>query len=84
MISDRKKLEIANICYANVAGRFAMFTNPKYRGETFTWDWFVTNCEENADLWLMIDNTKRNPTVISLAREYAREIAQRLVNHATN
>ena len=38
MISDKKRLEIANVCYANVAGEFAMFMNPKCRGPNFTWD----------------------------------------------
>lgn len=37
---SKKALQIANICYANVSALFAMFTNPKYRGPNFTWDWF--------------------------------------------
>jgi endonuclease/exonuclease/phosphatase (EEP) superfamily protein YafD len=84
MISKCKCFEVANVCYANVAGRFATFTNLKYRPENFTWEWFVTNCGDNADLWLMTHNVKgRTPAVIRMAREYTREIAQNLVNNAT-
>ena len=80
MISDKKTLEVANICYANVAGQFAMFTNPKYRGPNFTWEWFVEHCEENADLWMQIHNVRGNKEEINkTAKEFAKEIAERLV-----
>ena len=83
MISDKKRLEIANVCYANVSGEFAMFMNPKYRGDKFTWQGWVEHCEESADLWMMISDVRGDKeTVYSTAKQYAREIAQHLTNRA--
>ena len=80
MISEKKRLEIANICYANVAGEFAMFNNPKYRGENFTWDWFIQHCEDEADLWMMISNVRGHQASIRFAaKTYAKGIAETLV-----
>lgn len=84
MISDKKRLEIANICYANVAGEFAMFTNPKYRGENFTWEWWIEHCEQQADLWMILQNVRGQKAEINeTARRFAREIAEHLVHRAT-
>lgn len=33
-----KQDTLALICWANVAGEFAMFMNPKYQGPNFSWD----------------------------------------------
>jgi hypothetical protein len=83
MISDKKRLEIANICYANVAGEFAMFMNPKYRGDKFTWDWWVKHCEDSAVDWMFIHNVRgHKETVKETAKQYALEIAQRLASRA--
>lgn len=83
MLGSKKKLEIANVCYANVSGLFAMFINPKYRGPNFTWKYFIEHCEENADLWLMIANIKGKKDEINVqAKIYAKEIAERLVKRA--
>jgi len=79
----KKRLEVANVCYANVAGEFAMFTNPKYRGESFTWEWWVDHCAENADLWMMIHDVRGDKEQVNtLAKQYAREIAERLIDRA--
>lgn len=79
-ISDKKRLEIANVCYANVAGKFAMFHNPKYRGANFTWAGFVEHCEECADEWMFIHGVRgHKETVNSTARQFAKEIAETLV-----
>ena len=84
MISDKKKLEIANVCYANVSGLFATHSNPNFREENFTWDSFIENCEKNADLWLILAATKgKKKEINELAKIYAKEIAKRLVWHAT-
>lgn len=83
MISETTRLKIANVCYANVAGQFAMFCNPKFRGENFTWKWFVKHCEENADLWIILSGYRfRSPKeeINSEARQMAKEIAETLVN----
>ena len=80
-LSKQKQLEIANICYANVAGDFAMFTNPKYRGSNFTWEKFPEMCERLADSWMFIHGVDGPKDVINaLAKQYAREIAERLVS----
>ena len=83
-LSDKKRLEIANVCYANVAGEFAMFTNPKYRGPNFTWEWFIEHCEENADLWMSIHNVCGAKKLIDeTAKQMAKEIATTLVKRVT-
>ena len=83
MISDKKRLEIANICYANVAGEFAMFMNPKYRGPTFTWDWWIEHCGESAVDWMLINGVRgHKETVKATAKQYALEIAERLTERA--
>lgn len=87
MLSDKKKLQIANICYANVSGQFALFANPKNRGPDFTWDWFIKHCEENADLWMIIHHvygTRGDVTSINeTAKQMCSEIAKHLVWHIT-
>jgi hypothetical protein len=84
MISEKKRLQIANICYANVAGEFAMFTNPKYRASNFTWDWFIRHCEKNADLWMFVNNVRgKKDEIDEMARQFAVEIAENLVDKVT-
>jgi hypothetical protein len=79
MISEKKRLQVANVCYANVAGQLAMFCNPKNRGPNFTWDWFVEHCEQEADLWMMVANVRgHKETIKQTAKSFAREIAQHL------
>lgn len=84
MLSNVKKLQIANCVYANVAGRFAMFNNPKYRGPHFTWDQFILDCKREADLWIIIHDIKTTKNNKKQAIEYAQlcaqEIAQNLVH----
>lgn len=84
MISEKKRLQIANICYANVACEFAMFTNPKNRGPNFTWERFIERCEESADLWMMVNRVcGPKQTINDTARQFAREISTTLVERAT-
>ena len=85
MISDKKRLQIANICYANVAGQFASFCNVKNRGPNFTWERFIQNCEEDAETWMSIYSVRGDRRLIRYtAREYAKEIATNLVNKVTD
>lgn len=88
MISKNQQMHVANVCYANIASQFAMFNNPKFRGENFTWEWWIDNCERDATLWMMTANVraktaKDKPELDALAKRYAREIATTLVNHLT-
>jgi hypothetical protein len=80
-ITKLKQYEIANVCYANVANEFAMFTNPRYRGENFTWDKFAEMCESQAEGWMFIHRVCGDKEAVNaLAKQYAREIAERLVD----
>ncbi len=73
-----------NVCYANVATLFATFTNPRNRGPNFTWESFITNCENYADIWPQIADIRGNKTeVAELAKVFAKQIATSLVNEAT-
>ena len=84
MISDKKRLEITNVCYANVSGHFAMFCNPRMRGPNFKWDEFATMMEEDADLWMLTADVRgHKETIHETAKQYAREIAERLVKELT-
>ena len=79
-IGQTKRLEIANVCYANVAGSFATFTNPKYRGPNFSWEWFIDWCEKSAKDWMFIHNVKgHKESINSTATQMAKEIAELLV-----
>jgi len=82
------KLWISNICYANVSGLFAMFNNPKNRGSNFTWEFFVRHCEEESEIWLVVNDllTSNNQINIErkeLAKKFAKEIAETLVKRLT-
>ena len=82
-ISDKKIMEVANVCYANVAGQFAMFCNSKYRGSNFSWSKFATMMEEQSGTWMMIHGVRGHKEDINnQAAQFAREIAQRLVTRA--
>ena len=79
-ISKAKRLEIANVCYAEVSGAFAMFQNPKYKGPNFTWEWFVEHCEVHSVHWMFIHNVRgHKETILAEAKLFSKEIAQRLV-----
>ena len=83
MLSDKKRLEIANVCYANVAGQFAMFINPKFRGPNWDWNLFVGLCERQSDLWMKVNDVKGNRKLIDqTAAQFAKEIASTLVTRA--
>ena len=83
MISDKKRLEVANVCYANVSSMFAMFCNDAYRGPNFKWANFCDMMVREADLWMMIHNVRGNKDEIhDLARQYAHEIAERMIKQS--
>lgn len=83
MISEKKQLKIANHIYANVSGRFAFMCNAKYRGVNFSWESFVTDCEQEAEIWVLPVCGRDKKETIRLAQKYAREISQRLVDRLT-
>ena len=80
-LSNKLKREISLVCYANVSGLFAYFTNEAHRGPNFSWDWFIGYCVDNADSWMLLHIAKGNKHhVADQAREYTREIANTLVD----
>ena len=83
MISDKKRLQVANVCYANVSGMFAMFCNDTMRGPNFRWSEFPNMMAREADLWMMLHNVQGNKQEINeTAVQYAREIAETLVTRS--
>lgn len=82
-ISDKKRLQVANICYASVSSQFAMFINAKNRGAKFTWTNWIDSCEESAEDWMVIHRVRGDKqTIIDTAKQYSREIAEGLVKKA--
>jgi len=83
-LSNTKRLEIANVCYANVAGMFAVFCNAKNQGPNFRWENFPSMMEREADLWMMLADVKCSDKELmnATAKQFAREIATALVRHA--
>lgn len=83
MLSDKKHMEIANVCYANVSMLFAMFCNDSWRGPNFKWSSFCDKMEREADLWMLVHDVHRSrgakDEINKVAREYARDIASRMI-----
>lgn len=83
-LSKYKKLEVANVCYANVSSLFATFVSSKMRGPNFTWEKFPGICKDWASSWVYIHDIKGDRAALEqYAEECAVEIAQRLVNILT-
>lgn len=83
-MDDLKRLEIANVCYANVAGSFADFMNAKFQGPNFDWNKFPEMMENKAVLWLfmhdIVEGSKKENE--RTAKKFAREIAETLISRA--
>lgn len=80
-LTKHKKLEVANVCYANVSSLFATFVSSKMRGPNFTWERFPEICKDWASTWVFTHDIKGDKDALErCAEEYAVEIAQRLVN----
>lgn len=78
-----KQNEIANVCYANVVGRFADFCNPVNRYPNFKWSNFVDNCIKDSEWWMRVHHVTGNEKYVSaLARQYAKEIATLMVDRS--
>ena len=79
-IGKKRTMEISLICYAEVSYHFAMFCNPKYRGENFKWSDFPEMMSDWAEIWLFTSAIPTNKENVQLAQSFAREIARRLVD----
>ena len=83
VLSDKKRMEIANICYANVAGSFALMCNPAMRGANFKWSSFVGMMERESSTWMFLNSVRGdNKVVADTARQFASEIAQTMLDRA--
>ena len=88
MITENDQLKIANACYAMVLGRFADMLNPDMRGPNFSWarfpDLMADTCA--TELCLYIDFQDWPKTTVQefqdTARQYGREISERIVQRA--
>jgi hypothetical protein len=86
-MKQEQKTRIANICYAVVSDNFAMFCNPKYRGENFTWDKFVDMQADKCRLQVKLQtpeskDPKKDKEIEDLAEKFGREIALKMVTVA--
>jgi hypothetical protein len=53
------------------------------RGPNFRWSKFTSMMLRECDLWLILNNIKRNkPEMDQLAYQYTEEIANRMVEHS--
>lgn len=78
-VSELRRLKIANVLYANIAGDFAAFCNPKNRGVNFTWEWFIAHSQEEAE-WILRHSFNRVTSDDNvIAKTMAKEIAESLV-----
>ncbi len=82
-LSQKKKFEIANICYACIAGEFADFCNERNRGLNFSWAKWIVSCENKVPSWIAFHSAlANNPNVILTAKEYSKQISTELVQRA--
>ena len=82
-MNDLKRLEIANVCYANVVGTFADFMNSKFQGPNFDWNKFPEMMENKSTLWLYMHDVEGNKKENErTAKKFAREIAETLIKRA--
>lgn len=81
MTSDIEQLRIANIIYANVSSDFALLCNKDMVGINFKWSKFSDMMVNRSADWIWIHDTSlKSPVNDELAKQYAREIADRLVS----
>ena len=83
-LSIRKRLELANYCYAHVSGMFASFCNEKERGPNFTWERFVDICANRSFSCAMacIKFSDDMPQYEYWARTFSKEIAETLLKRS--
>jgi hypothetical protein len=80
-LSDKKRMEIANICYANISHWFAAMCNPANRGAKFEWKNFPAMMESRSLDWRLIHNVRGNKDSIDLyMAQCTREITARMLD----
>ncbi len=86
-MSQSKRYQIANICYAIVSGNFAMFCNPQYRGTNFKWEKFADMQAQHCEIhvWMHMQlpkDPKAKKEIEETAAKFGREIAETLLDRA--
>ena len=84
-MSPNKESKIIIPCYAIVAGDFAMFTNPEFRGVNFKWNEFpkmmADKCRTEVFMYITgIKGDKELDVVAKKAAWHGEIIARRLVS----
>jgi hypothetical protein len=84
-MSPNKESKIIITCYAIVAGDFAMFTNPEFRGVNFKWAEFpkmmADKCKTEVFMYIIGTKSKKESDETSkVAAMHGEIIARRLVS----
>lgn len=76
--------KVSLVCHATVSHMFAMFCNPKYRGEKFKWENFPDMMAGQCETQVFLANIKgRNQEEIKEhARDTGARIAQKMIEDA--
>lgn len=84
MLSAKKQLEIANICYANVIGYFVDYDLLHKRSQAnIDWNSFPDKMARWSQNWMWLHGVKGNRSrIIETAEKYAREIANEILTRA--
>ena len=87
MLSEKISNKVTLVVYATVLDLFAMFLNPKNRGENFSWKTFPSLAQKMVKTQLLlsvvIKNTKQEKEAHVYGEDIAYKIAKRLVDQMT-
>ena len=87
MLSQTMNNKISLIAYATVSHLFALFHNPKMRGEHFTWEKFPELAESHVATQVFLNipcnNKNKQKNIEEQGRKVGREIAEHLVKAMT-
>ncbi len=75
-MTNRERLRVQHILYANILASFAFFHNPKYRGPDFSWEWWVENCADSVEVWLLVHFKFVGQDMLRESQEFAKAVAK--------
>ena len=88
MISEKKNNQITLIAYATVSNLFAMFHNPKMRGEKFTWNDFPKIASDMVGTQVfcnvVVKGKKQQLEIEERGKKIGFEIAEKLVKEMSD
>lgn len=84
MISEKNMDKVSLVCHATVCHMFAIFCNPKYRGENFVWKNFPDMIADQCETQVFMANIrgKDQEAIKEHARNTGRRIAQKMIEEA--